>query len=179
MTKKPEAENGVEELVLQALVPEEEQPYQVPGNWLWVKMSEIGSWGSGGTPSRRNPEYYQGDIMWFKTGELNDSFLYSSEERITEFAVQNSSTKIFPAGTILVAMYGATIGRTAILGIDASTNQACAAIVPNNELISQKHLFYYLQSQKDKFIALGKGGAQPNISQTVLKEYPIPLPPLP
>ena len=179
MTKKPEAENGVEEVLLQALVPEEEQPYKVPGNWLWVKMSEIGSWGSGGTPSRSNPEYYQGSIMWFKTGELNDSFLYSSEEKITEVAVRNSSAKLFPEGTVLVAMYGATIGRTAILGLDASTNQACAAIVPYNALVSQKYLFYYLQAQKEKFIALGKGGAQPNISQTVLKEYPIPLPPLP
>lgn len=161
----------------EALVPVEEQPYKVPGNWCWASLSSVAEWGSGGTPSRKNPDYYEGNIPWIKTGELDDGYIFDSEEKITEDAVAHSSAKLFPTGSVLVAMYGATIGKTAILGIPATTNQACACARCNDSL-DNKYLFYYLRSQKYSFIAKGKGGAQPNISQDIIKSYPIPLPPL-
>lgn len=159
-----------------ALVPVEEQPYEVHGNWCWTYLSNIAQWGSGGTPSRKHPEYYGGNIPWIKTGELEDDFLYDSEERITEEAVANSSAKIFPENSVLIAMYGATIGKTAILAVPATTNQACAC-ARCYDFIDNKYLFFYLRSQKDAFIRKGKGGAQPNISQDIIKNHVIPLPP--
>ncbi|WP_163536298.1 restriction endonuclease subunit S [Gracilibacillus sp. YIM 98692] len=152
-------------------------PYDIPDNWLWVKTKSIAKWGSGGTPSRKKSEYYNGEIPWLKTGELRDNFIVDSKEKITEDAIKNSSAKLFPKGSVAVAMYGATIGRTGIFGIDASTNQACAVGIPE-ESVDPEYMFYYFQSQKQRLIERGKGGAQPNISQTIIKDFPFPLPPL-
>jgi len=118
------------ELLRVALVPKEEWPYAVPGNWVWGRLVNAASWGSGGTPSRKRTEYFQGDIPWIKTGELKETIIYDSEEMITEQAINNSNAKIFPKGSVAIAMYGATIGRTSILGIDCATNQACAVGIP-------------------------------------------------
>ena len=167
-----------EEKLAQALVPEAEQPYPVPENWRWTRLTNVAQWGSGGTPSRKHPEYYNGDVPWVKTGELNDDFIFCTEEAITKDAVQNSSAKLFPINTVVIAMYGATIGKVGILGIEATTNQACACGVCSSALF-YKYLFYYARSQKDDFIGLGKGGAQPNISQEIIKNHLIPLPPIP
>ena len=160
-----------------ALVPVDEQPYQIPENWCWTFLSNVADWGSGGTPSRKNPDYYGGYIPWIKTGELEDGYIFDSEEKITEDAVAHSSAKLFPIDSVLIAMYGATIGKTAILGIPATTNQA-RACARCRDVLNNKYLFYYLRSQKDTFIAKGKGGAQPNISQDIIRNHMIPLPPL-
>ena len=160
-----------------AIVPVDEQPYQIPENWCWTFLSNVADWGSGGTPSRKNPDYYGGYIPWIKTGELEDGYIFDSEEKITEDAVAHSSAKLFPIDSVLIAMYGATIGKTAILGIPATTNQACAC-ARCRDVLNNKYLFYYLRSQKDTFIAKGKGGAQPNISQDIIRNHMIPLPPL-
>lgn len=146
--------------------------------WQNLTLNEVAKWGSGGTPSRKYPDYYAGDIAWVKTGELNNDYLYETEEHITKDAINNSSAKIFPKETVIIAMYGATIGQCAILGINAATNQACACAIAKQNTYN-KFLFNYLISQKNNFINLGKGGAQPNISQTIIKEYPISLPSLP
>lgn len=167
----------IEERLQQALVPAEEQPYEVPENWVWVRLESVASWGSGGTPSRKHEEYYNGDILWIKTGELNNGWLYDTEEKITDEGLKKSSAKLFPPYSVLIAMYGATIGKVAILGVPATTNQACACAVCNQSLLYM-YLFYYCISQKNVFIEKGKGGAQPNISQIILKQHPIPLPPL-
>lgn len=166
-----------EERLQAALVPESEQPYKVPRNWCWTRMENIAQWGSGGTPSRKIPEYYNGDIPWIKTGELNDDYIFETEEHITQEAISHSSAKLFPANTVAIAMYGATIGKVGILGIAATTNQACACGV-SNPSTNYKYLFYYARSQKDNFIKKGKGGAQPNISQEIIKSHEFPLPPL-
>ena len=168
----------LEERLQAALVPESEQPYQVPGNWCWTRMQNIARWGSGGTPSRKIPEYYEGTIPWLKTGELNDDYIFETEEHITKDAIINSSAKLFPVNTVAIAMYGATIGKVCILGVKAATNQACACGVAYPE-INFKYLFYYARSQKNAFINQGKGGAQPNISQEIIKSHPFPLSPLP
>lgn len=150
---------------------------KIPNGWVKTTLGEVAKWSSGGTPSRSRQEYYNGEIPWIKTGDLNDSILTEVSESITELGLKNSSAKIFPKGSIGLAMYGATIGKTAIFGIDAATNQACAVAQPHDN-IDAIFLHYYLKSQKQGFIDLGKGGAQPNISQTLIKAHPILLPPL-
>lgn len=174
---KKEAALTPEERLQAALVPDWEWPYKLPENWCWTRMQEIAHWGSGGTPSRKVSEYYNGDISWVKTGELNDDYIFETEEHITQEAISHSSAKIYPTDTVVIAMYGATIGKVGILGIPAATNQACACAIvkPSTDY---KYLFYYAQSQKDDFIKKGKGGAQPNISQEIIKFHQFPLPSL-
>jgi len=177
MAKGKKEKLSLEEMLEQALVKEEDRPYEVHGNWAWTRLDAVAKWGSGGTPSRKNPGFYIGDIPWIKTGELNNDYIYDTEEKISLEAIQKSSAKIFPINTVVIAMYGATIGKTAILGVEATTNQACACGFANSALFF-KYLFYYLLSQKDAFIKKGKGGAQPNISQEVIKQHEIPLAPI-
>lgn len=148
------------------------------GKWALVRLGDVVTWSSGGTPSRKHPEYYSGDIPWVKTGELNNTYIYDTTEKITKDAIAQSSAKVLPVNTVLLAMYGATIGKVGILGVEAATNQACACGICS-EWVDYRFLFYYLQSQKSSFIRSGKGGAQPNISQTIIKQYDFPLPSLP
>jgi type I restriction enzyme S subunit len=150
----------------------------LPEGWTLTTLENVATWGSGGTPSRSQPSYYEGDIPWVKTGDLGPRVLYNASEFISELAVQNSSAKFFPKGSVAIAMYGATIGKTSILGIDATTNQACGVGNPIEGITFSDFLYYFLNNEKDNFIAKGKGGAQPNISQALIKEHPIPLPPL-
>ncbi|WP_230622615.1 restriction endonuclease subunit S [Aggregatibacter sp. Marseille-P9115] len=150
----------------------------LPEGWMKTTLEYLGKWGSGGTPNRKYKEYYEGDISWVKTGDLGEKYLFKSSEYISKLGLKNSSAKMFPKGAIVLAMYGATIGKVSILDIEASTNQACAVIIPN-ENIDTEFLYYFLLSQKDIFIKKGKGGAQPNISQAIIKEHDINLPPLP
>ena len=145
-------------------------------NWKKEPLGKICKTTSGGTPSRKNQSYYQnGTIPWVKSGELENNIITTSEEFITEEGLLNSSAKIFPAGTLLIALYGATIGKLAFLGIDAATNQAVCGIF-QNENVSLKYLYYYLLFQRPNLIKQGVGGAQPNISQTILKELEISYP---
>ena len=152
-------------------------PYEIPENWVWTTLGYIGVWQAGGTPSRSNKSYYGGNIPWLKTGDLNDGLITNIPESITEEAVANSSAKINPTGSVLIAMYGATIGKLGILTFPATTNQACCACV-EYFAITQYYLFYFLLSHRDKFIAKGGGGAQPNISKEIIVNTAIPLPPL-
>ena len=152
-------------------------PFKVPEGWVWTTLGEVGTWQSGGTPSRSNKTYYGGNIPWLKTGELNDGLISYIPESITEEAVANSSAKINPTGSVLIAMYGATIGKLGILTFPATTNQACCACIEFNAII-QLYLFYFLLSQRNEFIAKGGGGAQPNISKEIIVNTFIPLPPL-
>ncbi|MDX9712976.1 MAG: restriction endonuclease subunit S [Ignavibacteriaceae bacterium] len=146
-------------------------------NWSWVKLGEVCETTSGGTPSRKNPKYYDGKIPWIKSGELNFNTIRDSEEKITADAIENSNAKILEKGTLLIALYGATVGRLAFLGIEAATNQAVAAIfTPKN--LSSKFLYWFLFSYREKLLTQRIGGAQPNISQGTLRNIPIPLPPL-
>ena len=149
----------------------------MPDGWVWTTLGNIGIWQSGGTPSRSNKSYYGGNIPWLKTGDLNDGVITSIPESITEEAVASSSAKINPEGSILIAMYGATIGKLGILTFPATTNQACCACI-EYFAITQYYLFYFLLSQRDMFISKGGGGAQPNISKEIIVNTAIPLPPL-
>ena len=132
-------------------------------------LGDIFEIGSGGTPSKTKSEYYGGDIPWVKTGDLKEEYLYSVEDCITEAGLKNSSAKMYEPGTVLIAMYGATIGATSILKFNACTNQACAAFKPCKDVLPE-YLYYFLRSKKQKFISDGVGGAQPNISAGYLKK---------
>lgn len=159
-------------------VTPEEKFFEIPNSWKWVRLGDIGDWGAGATPKRGNPLYWNnGTIPWLKTGELNDSFIWESEEFITEEAVKNSSVRMNQTGDILIAMYGATIGKTGILQIEATTNQACCACTPFSGVYNL-YLFYYLRANKQRFIDSSEGGAQPNISRTKIVNFPFTLPPL-
>ena len=140
-------------------------------------LGEIFEIGSGGTPSKTKPEYYGGDIPWVKTGDLKEEYLYSVEDYITEGGLNNSSAKMYEPGTVLIAMYGATIGATSILKFNACTNQACAAFKPCKDVMPE-YLYYFLKSKKHKFISDGVGGAQPNISAGYLKKVAFDVLPL-
>ena len=150
----------------------------LPKGWAATTLRQVAQWGSGGTPSRKNADFFKGTIPWVKTGELGPKYIRTSGERITQEAIERSSAKTFPAGSIGIAMYGATIGKLSIWASDLSTNQACAVTQPHQDLLGSEFLYYFLLSQKQLLIDKGKGGAQPNISQSILKSYPICLPPI-
>ena len=149
----------------------------IPDDWEVKRLGEVCDTSSGGTPSRNNETFFRGNIKWFTTTELRDCFLYDSVEHITQKAVDLSSAKLFPKNTLLMAMYGATIGRLGILTNQATTNQACCAIFPHQ--VDVLFLFYYLLYIRESIISLGSGAGQPNISQEIVKGLNIILPPLP
>ena len=155
----------------------DELPYNIPSTWTWVRLGTIGNWGAGATPNRAHSEYYGGGIPWLKTGDLNDDYITEIPETITELALKETSVKLNPVGSILIAMYGATIGKLGILTKPATTNQACCACCPV-EGVYNKYLFYFLMSHKSKFINCGIGGAQPNISKEKIVATLMPLPPI-
>ncbi|GJQ06328.1 hypothetical protein CAPN010_04860 [Capnocytophaga cynodegmi] len=144
------------------------------------KISDLCKISSGGTPSRSRKEYFTGNIPWIKTGELNNEILFDTEEKITEHAIQNSSAKLYPIGSLVVAMYGATIGKTAKLGVEATTNQACAVLFDiDTSKVEIDFLWEFIQSQTNKFKSLAYGSAQPNLNAGIISNYKVPLPPPP
>ena len=159
------------------IISDEEKPYDVPENWAWERVGNVGSWSAGATPSRTNPEYYGGSVPWLKTGDLTDGYVSEVPEYISELALQKTSVRLNPTGSVLMAMYGATIGKLGILEVPMTTNQACCACIPFDGLYN-KYLFYFLMGNRKNFIKMGEGGAQPNISKDKIVNYPIAIPPL-
>lgn len=157
---------------------DDEIPYDIPDHWVWVKLGEIIDCGSGSTPLKGHSEYYSnGTIPWLKTGELNNSFITYCEEKITEEAFNKGSFRVNKPGDILIAMYGATIGKLGICTFETTTNQACLGCTPYS-LLNNMYLFHYLKSAKDALVGKAEGGAQPNISRIKVRNHPIPLPPI-
>ena len=151
-------------------------PFDIPDSWCWARLGNIGDWGAGATPARTNSQYYGGNIPWLKTGELNNDIIYGSEEHITDEALKECSLRYCRIGDVLIAMYGATIGKLAIAGVPLTTNQACCACTPY-EGIYNFYLFYFLMEEKDNFTQMGFGGAQPNISKEKIIKHLFPVPP--
>ena len=146
--------------------------------WIVKKLGEVCNTSSGGTPSKSHSEYYDGGtIPWLRSGEISKGNIYETELFITEEGLKKSSAKIFPINTVVIAMYGATVGQIGILKKEMSTNQAVCGIYPN-DVFSPDFLAYVLKNKKEKFILLASGGAQPNISQTIINQTYIPVPPL-
>ncbi len=146
-----------------------------PTSWRLVRLGDVAKTSSGGTPSRTRPDFYGGSILWVKSGELRDGVVYATEETITDQGLASSSAKIFPKGTVCIALYGATVGRLGILGTNAATNQAVCGIFPTPDL-DPRYLYRFLESKRNDLIHQGKGGAQSNISQEIVREIKLPLP---
>ena len=149
----------------------------MPSNWEVRKMPSVVKWSSGGTPKATEKQYYEnGSIPWLVIGDLNDGIVTKSESKITKLGLENSSAKMIPKGTLLVAMYG-SIGKLGITGIECCTNQAIAYA---KELygVTTEYLYYYMAMMKPKLISKGKGGTQKNISQSVLNSLDVIVPPL-
>ena len=173
-------ENGVWYEQIGTATPKDvtdEIPFEIPETWAWCRMGNIGSWGAGATPAKGNPAFYKnGEIPWLVTGELNNSVVTETKTKISKVALEKCSLRLCKPGDVLIAMYGATIGKLAIAGIELTTNQACCACTPHYEY--NKYLFYFLMASKPDLIKRGEGGAQPNISKEKLINYLMPLPPL-
>ncbi|WP_019602818.1 restriction endonuclease subunit S [Teredinibacter turnerae] len=148
----------------------------VPEGWEAGVVSDFYKTSSGGTPSRKVPEYYTGDINWVKTQELENSFIFETSEKITDTAIKKSSARLFPENTVLVAMYGATIGQLGILAKESTSNQACCALISNSELSHYIHAFLFLLENKSGLIGRSKGAAQNNISQDIVKNFEMVMP---
>ena len=148
---------------------------KLPEGWCLTILGSIGTWQSGATPSRLQKDYYGGNIPWLKTGDLNDGIITDIPEFITEKALEETSVKLNPKDSILIAMYGATIGKVGILSFPATTNQACCACLDYK--IDKMYIFYFLLSNRINFISMGGGGAQPNISKEKIVNTTFPLPP--
>lgn len=152
--------------------------YELPKGWEWKKLGSLTKTTSGGTPKRNNKAFWQGNIGWLKSGELNDGYVTEVEEFITEEGLKKSSAKLFPKGTLLIAMYGATVGKLAILDIETTTNQAICGVLNDKKLFDTRFMFFYFRNIRAKMLIDSTGGAQPNLSQTYIKNLDIPLPPL-
>ena len=155
---------------------DEEIPFEIPKGWEWCRMGNIGEWGAGATPAKGNPDYYNGNILWLRTGELNNDIVYDTEIKITKKALKECSLRLNKVGDVMIAMYGATIGKVAIVGKEMTTNQACCACTPIG--IFNWFLFYFLMGSQLDFIKKGEGGAQPNISRQKLIAHLMPVPPI-
>lgn len=149
---------------------------KLPVGWCLTILGSIGTWQSGATPSRLRKDYYGGNIPWLKTGDLNDGIITNIPEFITEKALEETSVKLNPTDSILIAMYGATIGKIGILSFPATTNQACCACLDYK--IDKMYIFYFLLSNRINFVSMGGGGAQPNISKEKIVNTTFLLPPL-
>ena len=160
-----------------ALSISETDKNELPKQWKYIKLGDIAGTQSGGTPRRNQVEFFDGNIPWVKSGELGDKVVTETEEKITEFAIEQSSAKLFPVGTLCIALYGATVGKLGILGIEAATNQAvCGIFLPKE--VKTWYAYYYLLSIRKQLIDLGKGGAQSNISSGIIKDIKFPIAPL-
>ncbi len=159
-----------------AAISDDEKFMSLPTGWAFARLNDLGDWGAGATPSRNNSELYGGNIPWFKSGELIADYISQSEETVTELALEKASLRYNKVGDVLIAMYGATIGKTAILSIPATTNQAVCACTPFSGF-ENTYLLTLLKAYKPRFIGMGAGGAQPNISREKIIATVIAVPP--
>lgn len=140
-------------------------------------LRDLGKWSSGGTPSRAHKEYFEGAIDWYSAGELNDFYLKPSKEKISEEALRESSAKLWPAGSLLVGMYDTAAFKMGYLDKPASSNQACACLMPTVDM-EIRWLYCMLQAKKESFLSFRHGCRQKNLSLSQIKEFEIPFPPL-
>jgi type I restriction enzyme S subunit len=152
---------------------------EIPEHWEVMKITHIfNEIGSGTTPNSSNTKYYNGNINWLQTGDLTDNIIFKTSKKITNKALKDYSTlKIYPKNSIVIAMYGATIGKVGLLNIETTTNQACCVLSKSKKVL-EKYAFYWFISSKKDIISMGYGGGQPNISQNLIKSLKMQVPPL-
>ena len=158
------------------IITDNQHSWKMPLGWCITDLKSIGKWQSGATPGKMNPNYYGKGVPWLNTGDLTDGEIYKIPKEITVLALKETSVKLNPSGSVLIAMYGATIGKLGILTFEATTNQACCACAKC--FIFNKFLFYFLKHHRPTFIKIGGGGAQPNISKEKIENTVLYLPPL-
>lgn len=159
-----------------AMVWHEKLKREIPQGWSSEKIKNIAQTYSGGTPTSTQRDYYMGgNIPWINSGELNSSIITSTSNYITEQGLNNSSAKLYPPYSVLVALYGATAGKVCLLSFEACSNQAVCGIIPNDENITT-YIRYYLISLYEHFITLSSGSARDNISQDTIKNTLLPIP---
>ena len=159
----------------------DEIPHSIPNNWIWTKIGNIGEVGQGGTPSTKNPEYWDGEIPWLRSGDILFNRIKSAKETISETGLRNSAATLVPKGSVLLAMtgQGKTRGRAAILDIEATANQSVSHIIVENQLIIPEYLFYYFRAEYNNIRKIDKGTSIPGINTKIIKNLLLPLPPLP
>ncbi len=149
---------------------------EIPQGWTAAKIKDVAQTYSGGTPTSINSEYYDGgNIPWINSGELNNPIITSTTNYITEEGLNNSSAKLYPQNTVLVALYGATAGKVSLLSFEACSNQAVCGVIPQNKIMTT-YIRYYLSSLYEHFITLSSGSARDNISQDTIKNTILPIP---
>ncbi|WP_299270328.1 restriction endonuclease subunit S [uncultured Prevotella sp.] len=159
-----------------AMVWNEKLKREIPQGWTVAKIKDVAQTYSGGTPTSTNSEYYDGgDIPWINSGELNNPIITSTTNYITEEGLNNSSAKLYPQDTVLVALYGATAGKVSLLSLKACSNQAVCGVIPQNKIMTT-YIRYYLSSLYEHFITLSSGSARDNISQDTIKNTILPIP---
>ena len=159
-----------------AIVWNEKLKREIPQGWSAAKIKDVAQTYSGGTPTSTNSEYYDGgDIPWINSGELNNPIITSTTNYITEEGLNNSSAKLYPQDTVLVALYGATAGKVSLLSFEACSNQAVCGVIPKNKIMTT-YIRYYLSSLYEHFITLSSGSARDNISQDTIKNTILPIP---
>ena len=159
-----------------AMVWNEKLKREIPQGWTAAKIKDVAQTYSGGTPTSTNSEYYDGgDIPWINSGELNNPIITSTTNYITEEGLNNSSAKLYPQDTVLVALYGATAGKVSLLSLEACSNQAVCGVIPQNKIMTT-YIRYYLSSLYEHFITLSSGSARDNISQDTIKNTILPIP---
>lgn len=152
---------------------------EIPEGWKCIKLGWLyPNMGSGTTPDTNNLNYYsENGTNWLQTGDLNDGMIIKTSKHITDLAIRERGLKIYPTGSVVIAMYGATIGKVGLLNIDTTTNQACC-VLPMSEDMNNRFSFYVMQASKSSLVSKSIGGGQPNISQSIIKEHKIPVPSL-
>jgi type I restriction enzyme S subunit len=152
----------------------------IPEEWEVKRIADIADVRSGGTPSRENPRYWNGEIPWVTTAQLDFKVIHEADQRITPDGLKNSAARLLPPGTILMAMYGQgkTRGKVGILGIEAATNQACASIAISGDMLGD-FVFKFLESRYEEIRSLSNSGSQENLSGQIVREIPVVCPPLP
>lgn len=159
-----------------AMVYNEKLKREIPKGWTAVKIKDVAQTYSGGTPTSTNSEYYDGgNIPWINSGELNNPIITSTTNYITEEGLNNSSAKLYPQDTVLVALYGATAGKVSLLSFEACSNQAVCGVILHNKIMTT-YIRYYLSSLYEHFITLSSGSARDNISQDTIKNTILPIP---
>ncbi len=152
----------------------------LPEGWTWCRVEEIASVRTGGTPSRKEPSYWGGGVPWISSGEVANCRIGATREAITEAGLENSNAKMYPRGTVLIAMIGEgkTRGQTAILDIDAATNQNVAALVFDSGHVEPEYFWHWALGEYERHRAGGRGGNYPALNGRLVRKFPVPLPPL-
>lgn len=163
-------------------IGDDEKPFELPVGWEWVRLANVSTVGTGGTPSRAVSGYWESkDISWVTSGETSESFIFATKEKVSNLAVQETNVSVYPPGTLIIAMYGQgkTRGQVSELMIDAGTNQACAAIrLIQSDVKHRSYIKLFFLKSYDEIRSHAAGGAQPNLNVGKISSTVIPLPPL-